>query len=285
MNCISSKTASEFLAVAEDLLLLNESEHNVILGVANSLAKGLLPADDALFISVMSNSLPVGHAIRSDRNKPLAVSRMDPEAAKSLVDYCVNQGIQIHEVTGPADVSESFATAWTSQKEVGLQATRSLGVYELERVIFPAPDGRSLINAFSADREIVAKYVLGFLEECFPDEENPKHRAVELAERQIKNATLYLWKGSEDIEPVSMAAKARETRNGATISLVYTPPHLRGLGFGSRIVAALSDRCLRSGKKFCNLFTDLTNPTSNSIYQKIGYRKLGESKHYVFTKC
>jgi predicted GNAT family acetyltransferase len=37
---------------------------------------------------------------------------------------------------------------------------------------------------------------------------------------------------------------------------------------------------LKSGKKFCNLFTDLLNPTSNSIYQKIGYRKIGESKHF-----
>jgi predicted GNAT family acetyltransferase len=97
---------------------------------------------------------------------------------------------------------------------------------------------------------------------------------------QIKNAVLFFWKGSEDGQPVSMACNSRETRNGATISLVYTPPHLRGSGFASRVTAALSDRCLKSGKKFCNLFTDLMNPTSNSIYQRIGYRKVGEAKHF-----
>ena len=284
MNCISLKNASEFLDVAEDSLLINESEHNVILGVANNLAKGLLPANDALFLSVMQGSASVGHAIRSDRKNPLALSRMDTEAAIAIAKHCFSQGIEIQEVTGPSEASESFATAWVTQTQASSRATRHLGVYELDRVIFPEPDGRTLINAVSTDMEVITKYVLGFLAECFPDEENPQIRACEIAERQIRNATLFLWKGPEDTQAVSMAANSRESRNGATISLVYTPPHLRGFGFGSRVVAALSDRCLRSGKKFCNLFTDLTNPTSNSIYQKIGYKKLGESKHIIFEK-
>ena len=79
-----------------------------------------------------------------------------------------------------------------------------------------------------------------------------------------------------------MAAKNRESRNAATISLVYTPKELRGQGYASRIVAKLTQKLLDEGKSKCNLFTDLKNPTSNSIYQKVGYRFLGESMHFDF---
>ncbi len=53
---------------------------------------------------------------------------------------------------------------------------------------------------------------------------------------------------------------------------VYTPPELRGRGYASAITAAATQRILASGRRFCFLYTDLANPTSNSIYQQIGYR-------------
>lgn len=42
--------------------------------------------------------------------------------------------------------------------------------------------------------------------------------------------------------------------------------------YASACVAALSQLILDEGKEFCTLFTDLANPTSNHIYQQIGYR-------------
>jgi predicted GNAT family acetyltransferase len=40
---------------------------------------------------------------------------------------------------------------------------------------------------------------------------------------------------------------------------------------------------LDSGKKFCFLFTDQANPTSNSIYQKIGYEPVCDFHEYTFS--
>jgi hypothetical protein len=34
--------------------------------------------------------------------------------------------------------------------------------------------------------------------------------------------------------------------------------------------------------QFCPLFTDLANPTSNSIYRKIGYKPVGDFHDYLF---
>jgi predicted GNAT family acetyltransferase len=81
-----------------------------------------------------------------------------------------------------------------------------------------------------------------------------------------------------------MAAKTRETDHGAVVSLVYTPANHRGKGYASNLTAGLSDHFLKQGYQFCVLFTDLANPTSNAIYQKIGYYPVADMDQYVFSK-
>ena len=39
---------------------------------------------------------------------------------------------------------------------------------------------------------------------------------------------------------------------------------------------------IASGRSFCVLFTDLANPTSNHIYQAIGYTPVGDAEQYLF---
>ena len=78
-----------------------------------------------------------------------------------------------------------------------------------------------------------------------------------------------LWE--HDGRVVSLAGHAGETPNGARVGPVYTPPELRGRGYASALTAALTEQLLER-LRFCFLFTDLANPTSNSIYQRIGYR-------------
>jgi predicted GNAT family acetyltransferase len=77
-----------------------------------------------------------------------------------------------------------------------------------------------------------------------------------------------------DGAPACMAAVTRESRNGATISWVYTPIDRRGRGYATSLVAAYSQELLDAGKSFCTLDTDLANPTSNGIYRRIGYGEI-----------
>jgi predicted GNAT family acetyltransferase len=280
LNCTIFKSVSEFLASNEESLLKAESEHNLILGLADRLNRGLGGSEDAVLLSVMRNSEPVGQAIQIGNTRPLAISRMDSTSARALVEFLIEQNIPLKGVTGPIESSQAFADSWQELTRRTPTLVMHLGVYELERVSFPVPDERSLIPIDAVSSDVSLKYIRGFTRDCFPNEEDPDRLAVDMENQQRKNETLFFWKGAADVQPVSMASNSRETRNGATISLVYTPPEFRGMGHASRIVAALSDRSLKSGKKFCNLFTDLLNPTSNSIYQKIGYRQIGESKHF-----
>jgi predicted GNAT family acetyltransferase len=65
---------------------------------------------------------------------------------------------------------------------------------------------------------------------------------------------------------------------------VYTPPECRGKGYGSAVTAAASQWALDAGAENVLLFTDLANPTSNSIYQRIGYRPVYDSTELAFHK-
>ena len=90
---------------------------------------------------------------------------------------------------------------------------------------------------------------------------------------------MYVW---DHDRPVSMALVQRETAHGICVSMVYTPPQLRERGYATSCVGALTQRMLDAGKQFCCLYTDLTNPTSNSIYRKIGYEPVCDSEDLAF---
>ena len=135
--------------------------------------------------------------------------------------------------------------------------------------------------ATEAHKEILRKYIKGFTIDCFPNIPIVDDNIENIMNRNLQNKCVFLLR-SKSNEFVSMVANTRSTLNGGTISLVYTPPHLRGGGYASCAVALLADKVINDGKKFANLFTDLTNPTSNSIYQKIGFVKIGQNIHFDF---
>jgi predicted GNAT family acetyltransferase len=70
--------------------------------------------------------------------------------------------------------------------------------------------------------------------------------------------------------------------NGIRIGPVSTPPPLRGRGYASALVGELSARLLSGGRRFCFLYTDASNPASNRIYQRIGYRHVCDSAEIAF---
>ena len=98
--------------------------------------------------------------------------------------------------------------------------------------------------------------------------------AESAADRYIASGTMHLW--LVDHTPVACAAAVGPTPNGIRIGPVYTPPENRRRGFGSALVADLTQDQMDRGKAFTYLYADRDNETSNSIYQKIGYRIVAE---------
>ncbi|MER6362019.1 GNAT family N-acetyltransferase [Kitasatospora sp. NPDC001527] len=81
---------------------------------------------------------------------------------------------------------------------------------------------------------------------------------------------LHLWEDGG--RPVAVAGVSAVVAGMSRIGPVYTPRDARGRGYASGVTAAASAAALAGGAGEVLLYTDLANPTSNSIYQQIGYR-------------
>jgi predicted GNAT family acetyltransferase len=103
--------------------------------------------------------------------------------------------------------------------------------------------------------------------------------AVAMARARLAEGGVRLW---EDGQPVSMAMATRPTRRGVAVTWVYTPRHARRRGYASNCVAALCRELLTTGHRFCVLFADLANPTSNHIYRSIGFRPVADYAEFDF---
>ena len=152
-------------------------------------------------------------------------------------------------------------------------------LYELRSVAPPPPVAGEMRLADANDLDWVARWMFEFNREALPDEPLTLDEARKHVSNRIGEGTYYLW---EDGTPVALAGHGRHTPHGCSIGPVYTPSEFRRRGYAAALTAALSQLLLDSGKQFTTLFTNLANPTSNSIYMKIGYRPVCDFDLYRF---
>ena len=80
-----------------------------------------------------------------------------------------------------------------------------------------------------------------------------------------------------------MAGLTRAVAGMARIGPVYTPPALRGRGYAGAATAAVSQAALDAGTREVVLYTDLANPVSNALYERLGYRPVEDRVVLSFT--
>jgi predicted GNAT family acetyltransferase len=102
-----------------------------------------------------------------------------------------------------------------------------------------------------------------------------------MVDRRLADGGLYLW---EHTDVVTMVGVAPAVAGVVRVGPVYTPPELRRRGYATSGVAVVSQQSLDAGAKACMLFTDKANPTSNAIYQRIGYRPVATAAEYRFRR-
>ena len=80
-----------------------------------------------------------------------------------------------------------------------------------------------------------------------------------------------------------MAGRTQVTAGICKVAPVYTPPQQRGHGYGTAATAAVTRQAIETGAPEVLLFTDATNPVTNSIYQRLGYRPAEDRLILTFT--
>jgi uncharacterized protein len=277
---------TQFLELARPLFEAHESENNLIFGVSLRLVEHPEWIDTPIYLAAALDERGkpgLAASISSPNNILLAV---DPAISTQwlhsilgeLVQNLLASGWQVPGVLAESSLARQFSQVWAQAAGLSIQENMRERIYELREVTPPSHSPAGYLRpAGPADLDRVADWHLAFTQEALGQGSLEESRKT--VARRVAVGDIFLW---EDRQPVSMAFRARPTPHGCTVTGVYTPPDLRGHGYASACVAALSQRLLDSGKLFCNLFTDLANPTSNSIYQKIGYQPVCDFTEYCF---
>lgn len=224
----------------------------------------------------------VAAGVQTESDRVLIISKIFEPDAEEFAELLSRKLDKLPGVNGPAPGVDAFAKKWTMLKGNSATISTNLRLFELTTIINRThfPNGIARIARFG-DRDIIFEWMRAFHKEAVPHD--PKATDDDLyksIDTGIVDEQYFVWE--DDGKVVCLVGSRRETLTERWIAPVYTPPEIRGRGYGSALTAFVSERILASGKKGM-LFTDLANPTSNSIYQKIGYKPVADFKHYSFS--
>ncbi|MBY0011531.1 GNAT family N-acetyltransferase [Paenibacillus typhae] len=204
---------------------------------------------------------------------------INPEAISCLIDGLKDR--EIPGVTTEKNLAEVFAKEYTLSKGITFKTVMNQRIYELTAV---NPDIQKPGTVRLLDKKDISFFpywaeafyaagTYGKTEMSIPQEAAPYLYRIE-------SKKLYILE--DNGIPVSMAGYTRVMQTAIGVAFVYTPPYERRKGYATSIVAHISQLALEKGFTKCVLYTDLANPTSNSIYQKIGYTPVCDSLQLQF---
>ena len=268
--------AAQFHAAAVDLLSREEALNNLLLGISHSLAKGrVFGSESPMLLTLEVGGSVVGAAIRTPPY-PLLLSRVETGHIGQLAAWLREHDGLLPGVNAEVAVAHHFADAYLPTG-VEPRVESKMRLFELLQLTKVEHPPGSIRLAVESDAELVRAWYADFEREALPNEPSK----VSVADNQLRAGQVWLWIDA-DRRPVCMAVRNRELPTGASIGPVYTPPTFRFHGYATALVAEVSRNILGEGKRYVCLFTDLSNPTSNSIYPKVGYRRVADMVNLCF---
>lgn len=274
--------AQAFLDAAGPFLADREAEHNLLFGIAANLITDPdrpMPAPP-YFAAFRQDDEVVAAALMTPPFNVVVSCVDEPDAIAVLAADLDRGRFPVPGITAPVDVARLFSERWADRHSVTAERTMAERIYRVERVTKPDHVPGSIRTATRGDRSLLVAWVRDFLREAVHRTDDGETQAVVDSALRTGSRTFYLWE--HDGRPVSLAGVTGPTPNGIRVGPVYTPPEDRGHGFASAVTAAVSQDQLDHGRRFVFLFTDIANPTSNKIYQAIGYEAVIDIDQWSF---
>ncbi|MEM9722323.1 MAG: GNAT family N-acetyltransferase [Bacteroidota bacterium] len=273
-------TIEDFLERCGTHLEIHEVENGLMLGLVLREQKLGGNTSDVILLSVWERDDFKGAAIQTPPRN-LVISQMGKEAIEAMVEYLLEHHVEFPGIVGPEPTVGTFAAAWKYSTGNSWSLHMKQMMYALHEVIPVNGIPGTCIQASTDALEIVAKWFQAFGMEALPFNAPPTwSQSLEDAARRIGKEEIFLWKLGDSYR--SMAGVSSPTPNGIRVNGVFTPKEYRGKGYASTHVATVSQLQLAQGRKFCFLYTDATNPTSNKVYQQIGYQFVCHGGLYIF---
>ena len=266
---------AEYLDHVGAFLRRRPVEHSVLLSTATTrLGKGAAGEVPDLWLWVEDD----GEVVATAQHTPphgAYLSTGPAEAMRTLSRALWRLRPGLPGVAGLDTSPQEFATEWSRLGGPPASPAMRLGLYTADAVRIPPSVTGRLRLATQDDVSLLRVWANGFFAEA-----GAKSVRKDEVRSRIDSGLLVVWE--VDGAVVSMAAVTVAQGGVSRIQLVYTPPENRKCGFASACVASLTTRELATPGRTCMLNTDLANPTSNGIYQAIGYRRVGEAVELRF---
>lgn len=271
IEIIFSEDPAWVLSSAAGFLASQPVLHNLILTRLHRLAKG---GEPGRYWVAMEGRITVGVVLHSPASYPAILTPAEPRVVAAMVDAIAEMGVRLPGVNADAATAASFAGQWAERSKSAATPLMGMRLYELfEMEDAPGTAGR-LRPAIVDDRSVMIEWTRSFQEEIGESADDAELRV----DRGLAARQMWVW---DDGEAVSMAVNSEPVQDVVRVAGVYTPHDKRKRGYAEACVHALSKHLAGAGYR-CILYTDLGNPTSNSIYQRIGYRAVAEWLRYHF---
>lgn len=186
-------------------------------------------------------------------------------------------GRALDGVSGGKAAVRAFAAAWCAATGRRSAVRVDELLHRLVELVPPSPAPPGLARtARAAERELLTGWFEDFGAEVAVD----FHTSPDAVDRRIADGTLHVWEDGG--RPVALAGRSPVVAGMSRIGPVFTPPGLRGRGYAGAVTAAASAYALAEGAAEVLLYTDLANPTSNSVYRRLGYRPVEDCLAVTF---
>jgi GNAT superfamily N-acetyltransferase len=270
MNWKTTDDPDHYADVVLPLLTRRPVANTIALTVLDSLRAGTEFGPGKPLLAWHDDAGTVTGAVSMTPPYGLLLTELPPGSEAGLVELLRRDRISVPDVNGtPADV-DRFVEQWQPARSEVLIRQRLYGLHQLRPPAIP-PAGTAR-RAELADLDLVVGWLTAFHTEVEPWATGPQ---ASIYRRRIELGLVWLWLDPAG-EPVSVAGRNPSIAGMSRVGPVFTPPTARRQGYAAAATYACSQDALEQGAEHVILFTDLANPTSNAIYQKIGYRPVDD---------
>ncbi|MFG2882870.1 GNAT family N-acetyltransferase [Streptomyces sp. NPDC048297] len=278
-----TEDVDEFLALAGEFLRSRPAAHVMQLTWAERVRRRGAAAfgGGAPVFGVLERAGEVCATFYWLRPGGLGLSPLTAEQADSLAARLADLGHRPHSVGADHGSAAAFADAW--RRHTGAMPhprDARVRLYRLGTLTppQPLPAGRGRVLG-ERDLEEVMFWCGEFAKAVGED---VSIDAGTWARTRYADKVYTLWE-TPDSTPVSVAGMNPLIGGQIQVDIVYTPAGLRGRGYAGAVTAEVSRAALAAGARDVVLFADVSNPTSNALYQRLGYRALGDWAGYTFS--
>lgn len=272
--------AEAFADAAFAYLERDEAAHNIFFGVTGDIVEypRRYPGDN--YFATVEEGAEIQMALMQTPPHNLILSRsVSDEAIRRAALEVADSGRELPGILSSPTEAEVFIEAYRQACGVNMGVASRQRIYQARRVEPPNGVAGAFRRAEHGDLDVLVDWVVSFEREAMGNDGGElRGQIANKVGDMVRAEAVGVW--MVDGAAVSMAAAIGPTPNGIRVAYVYTPPARRRNGYASACVAELSLAEFEEGRDFCFLFTDLDNPTSNHIYQAIGYEPVCDMNVY-----